>query len=409
MIPDDNVNILLKAATYLVDHHLFKIHNITTPGQSGIGWEVISEQRAGSFQDLTRDESIIFQIIDSAGTAGMWTKIIKSKSGVPSKQADKVFKTLENKKRIKSMKSVRFPQRKMYIVAGLTPSEEATGGAWFTDGSLDEGLINAVADAIETFVSRRSWRECDLSTSESVSGTKRKRPDNGFDIRGKSNAKIVGIDDDQPRSETSGPTPRSKSRTASKTIYSAYPAGHLDYPTVREISATINKWGVTNTILPQNAVEQLLQVMVYDDKLQKMHRPSLEGEVPDDSEGSQMTMYRAMSTPEEVSIKYKIMKKASNKALDHPTRKSVMRPLEIEDIGHGGITEVPCLRCPVIDLCEDEGPVSVLTCEYLDNWLNLIESEGLEESQRDETLGIGELRGMVEDAKPTQAESMVFD
>jgi len=41
--------------------------------------------------------------------------------------------------------------------------------------------------------------------------------------------------------------------------------------------------------------------------------------------------------------------------------------------GGGVLSEVPCGRCPVFDLCEEGGPVGPSSCVYFTDWL-----EGLE-------------------------------
>jgi DNA-directed RNA polymerase III, subunit C34 len=35
------------------------------------------------------------------------------------------------------------------------------------------------------------------------------------------------------------------------------------------------------------------------------------------------------------------------------------------------LTEAPCGRCPVFDLCEEGGPVSPSNCVYFTKWLDL--------------------------------------
>ena len=41
-----------------------------------------------------------------------------------------------------------------------------------------------------------------------------------------------------------------------------------------------------------------------------------------------------------------------------------------EDGGPGnGLSEVPCGRCPVFNLCEVGGPVSAENCVYFEEWL----------------------------------------
>jgi DNA-directed RNA polymerase III subunit RPC6 len=36
-----------------------------------------------------------------------------------------------------------------------------------------------------------------------------------------------------------------------------------------------------------------------------------------------------------------------------------------------GLTETPCGRCPVFDLCEEGGPVSPSNCVYFVQWLDM--------------------------------------
>lgn len=380
IIPGNDIGIILGAATFLVKNHLFKIHNVATTGNPIIGWELISEKNAHNYTDLNQHEAMILSAIENQGSAGIWTKRIKEKSGVPSKEADKALKTLESKKLITQMKSVRFPQRKMYIAAGLTPNEEATGGAWFTDGVLDEELVETIADAIESIVARKSWKDTVLSAdpgsgeTHSSSNPKRKIPEDGFDIKAGGKAKAMRIDDDQPQSATPEPVPaKSKIKPSHRKIYQAYSAKHTDYPTAREISTTINKLRISNTSLPQNAIDQLLQVMVYDDRLYKLYRAPLEDETPDAFDGLHVTMFRSTSTPDQVHARLKRIQRARDPRVDTISRKAAVRAQELEDIGYGGATEVPCLRCPVIHLCEDEGPVNVDTCRYFDDWFKKID------------------------------------
>jgi len=369
IIPNGDTKILLHAATHLVQNHLFKIHDVKTADGSTIGWELISSERAANYKNLTRDEHMIYSIIDSAGTAGIWTKTIKAKSNVHSKVADKVIKALESGNLIKPMKSVKNPNRKMYIVSGLTPSEEATGGAWFTDGVLDEDLIDSVASAIENIVSKRSWKEAVGQvdgSSQSESAQKRKAPQDGFDGKGKGKAKSSKIDDHQPRSQSpESRPPKPKSKPATQKFYEPQNAGYQGYLTAKEISDTVNKMRFVNTSLPQNAIEQLLEVMVYDDRLYKLFRPPRDGEAPDAANGH-VTMFKSYLNHEQIVAKHKLGLKLKDR--DYLTRKSAYRLQELEDIGSGGSTEMPCLRCPVLHLCEDGGPVNVESCGYFDDW-----------------------------------------
>ena len=391
LIPGRDLKILLDAANYLVGKHLFKLHDVRGPGKTTLGWELISPENAGKYDDLNEDEDLIYSIIEGAGAAGMWTKTIKSKSGVQSKVADKVFKALESKGLITSMKSVKNPTRKMYIKTGLTPSEEVTGGAWYTDEELDVEMIRVVADVIERYVTDRSWRKVfhDAETTSiditptRLPSTKRKAPEDGFDDRGKgkAKAKVIRLDDEQARAgtpETTSPRAKTKSKHAPREhSFERFAAGYKGYPTVYEIASEVDQSKILLTPMPQNAIEQLLDVMVYDDRLYKVERDPEPGEYTD-ANTDKVTMFRCVLNPDQVKARIDRDNKIKNPR-DHESRKTALRQQELEDIGSGGITEVPCLQCPVFHLCSDEGPVSAKTCVYFDDWFTKMDQADREQ------------------------------
>jgi DNA-directed RNA polymerase III subunit RPC6 len=322
-----------------------------------------------SYTGLTRDEHLVFACIDSSGTAGMWTKNIIRRLNAHSKVLDRTLKTLESKGIIRPMKNVKYPQRKMFIVAGLQPSEEATGGAWYTDGVLDVSLIHVIGDQIEEFVSQKSWKVIVDNSQPLTDGVnnKRKAPHDGFDSTGKEKPKIIRIDDNQPRSESSELKYKVKShKVHSRKSYVPHDPGYLGYPTLSDITKHINTSKVTNSVFPQNSIAHLIDVMVYDDRLYAVERPTRGDEVPDEGKTDKVTMYRCFKTPparEKTSEMYHMCNSDSSS-----TRKAGRRQWELEEIGRGGTSEVPCMKCPTFDLCGDGGPVNVKTCPYFDEW-----------------------------------------
>lgn len=52
------------------------------------------------------EEKIIYRIIEEAGNKGIWIRDIRSRSNLLPKQLDKVLRSLENSKTIKSVKTV---------------------------------------------------------------------------------------------------------------------------------------------------------------------------------------------------------------------------------------------------------------------------------------------------------------
>jgi len=224
------------------------------------------------------------------------------------------------------MKSVKFPGRKMFIVSSLQPSEEATGGAWFTDGVLDKEFMDQIALWIEIDVSRNSWREVDRAPAES----------------------------------------HNKQRNANKKSYEPFAPGHNGYPTLKDITKAVFDAKVSQQPLPENAIAQLLEVMVYDDRLFKMRRIARQGEVPDGPESDEVTMFRCFSTPNDLTTRNNHERRL--RETTGMTLKNARRQQELEDIGSGGASEVPCMRCPVSEECEDGGPVNANTCVYFAEW-----------------------------------------
>jgi DNA-directed RNA polymerase III subunit RPC6 len=41
----------------------------------------------------------------------------------------------------------------------------------------------------------------------------------------------------------------------------------------------------------------------------------------------------------------------------------------VEEVEGNGLSQAPCGRCPVFNLCEDGGPVNAKNCEYFQTWL----------------------------------------
>ncbi|KIW87058.1 uncharacterized protein Z519_12355 [Cladophialophora bantiana CBS 173.52] len=373
VIPNQDLQILLSSVEYLTKNALFKVHD---RAGGGIGWELVDPETARDYSNLSRNEQIVLQVIDGAKTSGMWTKQIQSKTALHTNIVEKVFRVLEGRGLIKQMKSVTHPQRKMYILASLTPSEDATGGSWFSEGRLDIGLIETISTVIEHYVSTKSWQEIKPDDVEEGPGQKRKRPGSSFEEHGDDRAKLAKTGEGQNNKART-----SKHQISSQKSYKPFGPGYKAYPTLEDITRHIINIKVTGSILPQNAVAQLLQVMVYDDRLFKLHRPPVGNELPDDHVNNTVTMYRCFKTPQDLIEEHQLYKR---KVSDHDyVRKAAYRQEELERLGVGGSSEVPCLRCPSFDICGDGGPVNVATCKYFDEWYDKLEEADREEEEKE--------------------------
>ena len=110
------------------------------------------------------------------------------------------------------------------------------------------------------------------------------------------------------------------------------PAGYQEYPTLHELTAFIEEKEVSkDTTLSSEEIQQLLDLLVYDGKIERL-----------------------VAGPE--AFAYKALRKSF---------------LEEDERLNSVLTEAPCGRCPVFDLCEEGGPVGPSNCEYFNDWLDL--------------------------------------
>ncbi|KAL5358900.1 RNA polymerase Rpc34 [Aspergillus floccosus] len=313
VIPKNDVALLLQCTQRLVDQKLFRL----LQGKNDrLAWKIISREDAEKLQSLSPDESLVYNVIHSTGRSGIWVRLIQNRTNLHKSILDRCLKSLEGKNYIKSVHNVKFPTRKMYMLAGLAPSEDVTGGAWFTDGMLDEDFINTVAGYIEYTVSRKSWFEVSADGGGGGSGRTK---------RMKTTADGVGV--------AVKPDPAQKE-------YLPFPRGYQGYPTVAMITAAVNESGITPVRLGEESIVQLLEMLCYDKKLVALNN----GEY-----------YKSFKNPDQV------------KALQ--ARKPAGDDAEADRLVRNGMTEAPCGHCPVFKLCAPGGAVSPESCEYFDPWL----------------------------------------
>ncbi|ETI19953.1 hypothetical protein G647_08968 [Cladophialophora carrionii CBS 160.54] len=375
VIPNADVTLLLPTVDYLVRKSLFRLHD---RAGGGIGWELIDLEVAKNYAGLSRNEQIVLQVIEGAKNSGIWTKQIQTKTNIHQNTVEKVYKALESRNLIKQMKSVAHPQRKMYISASLIPSEDATGGSWFSEGVLDQGLIDTISDVIEAYVSTSSWQEVMPDEHEETSfGQKRRRPSDGFEEYGNDKVKLTKTIDGQNKVKPV------KQHGPSK-AYKPFEPGYLRYPTLRDITQYLLEVKVTASALPQNAIAQLLQVMIYDDRLFTLSRVAQATEVADDFTNNTVTMYRCFKTPLDLIEQRSIAKRKMSS--DEKIRFAAYRHEELEALGPGGASEVPCMRCPVFDICGEGGPVNAVTCKYFTEWYDSLEQADKEKEPKEKKI-----------------------
>ncbi|GFY46929.1 DNA-directed RNA polymerase III subunit RPC6 [Trichonephila inaurata madagascariensis] len=115
------------------------------------------------------EEKLIYQHIEKAGNKGIWVRDLRFASNIPQTQVNKILKTLESKKLIKSVTSVAASKKKVYMLYNIEPDRSVTGGTWYSDQEFESEFVDvlnqqcyryllqtkAVADKLSDPVSRR--------------------------------------------------------------------------------------------------------------------------------------------------------------------------------------------------------------------------------------------------------------
>ena len=233
----------------------------------------------------------MFSYVESAGQEGIWTKAIKLRAGLHVSVVTKCIKTLETGKYIKQIKTIRFPNRKTYMLYDLNVSENVTGGPFYDkeNAEIDVDFVQVMAEWAERYIIGRSWYHTSIPHS-------------------------VNRNTKDPRAKVS--------RDRSNNML-PMPPGYTGYPTIAEITRDLNKSGLSNTLMKEAEMQQLIDILCWDGRIEKAW--SGQG-------------YRAV------------------RQLDRSE----------SDIG---LAESPCGRCPNLDICHDDGPVNTKSCVYFPDWL----------------------------------------
>lgn len=120
--------------------------------------------------------------------AGAWTRDIRTRSSLQQSQVLKILKTLESRQLIKSVKSVEVLRRcrpagdacaaanalpaatarlvvarnaqsknkRLYMLAGIEPSRQITGGAWYSEQEFDSEYINVLSQTCLAFIQSKA-------------------------------------------------------------------------------------------------------------------------------------------------------------------------------------------------------------------------------------------------------------
>ncbi|ETW77264.1 hypothetical protein HETIRDRAFT_429562 [Heterobasidion irregulare TC 32-1] len=190
----------------------------------GLLYRAVTKEEVDMKKGMSGEESMVLSHIQSAENQGIWTKHLKVKTELHQTVLDRCLKQLVQKGIIKAVKGmVKYPTRKIYMMAHLEPSVELTGGPWYTDNELDTEFIKLLCTACLRFIQDRSLPKHKLS-------------------------------DDIPAS--------------SRPLYPISSAP--PYPNCQQVLSFLSKSKITETQLSEEHVDMLLNVLVLDGEVEKL-------------------------------------------------------------------------------------------------------------------------------------------
>lgn len=310
---------------------------------------------------------MVYARIEEAGSDGIWLRSITYKSNLHLNVCTRIVKELKKKHLVKEFTGSRQAgvAKKMLILSNLEPSTDNLGGAFYPDGELDSGFVEAICYTIFRFVEHRSWVEQPGSTAykkrrredEAAAPPAHGAPptDHASKKRKQSDGDALATDFTTPSAKTPADEPKYKPHldvTTRKPLI-APPPTYADYPTTSEICAhvkNLNAFSRTMILrLKESDFATVLEMLSFDGRVEKI-------EDPHGDEARWRTVKRSFET--------------WSSKMDF-SWVNLVEQTEDRKAGVGnGVSEVPCGRCPVFDLCTPGGPVNPEECRYFDDWLN---------------------------------------
>lgn len=118
-------------------------------------FKVQSIEEAQRLQGLTGEDRLILQEVEKAGNVGIATRELRMKANMQHPAVAKILKKLEDRRLVQPVKSVASKNKKVYMLAGLEPARELTGGSWYIDGEFDYELIAVLQKASTAYIQQR--------------------------------------------------------------------------------------------------------------------------------------------------------------------------------------------------------------------------------------------------------------
>lgn len=150
MLPNLNPNDVVKIINKLIAKKTIRLF---TRGNEVI--YKLETEKPSTLQGAENEDMVVYEIIKDAGNKGIWVRDIRTKSNLNHVILNKTLKILENRKCIKSVKTVLAGKKKVYMLYDLEPDSSLTGGAWYTDQDFESEFVDVLNKQIYRYLCRK--------------------------------------------------------------------------------------------------------------------------------------------------------------------------------------------------------------------------------------------------------------
>ncbi|KAI9220722.1 RNA polymerase Rpc34, partial [Blastocladiella britannica] len=271
---------------------------------------LVTAATAAKLGELDAEERMVYEAVKAAASEGILQVTLRSRVPVAENVIVKSLKKLEGRGLIKQVKSVKYGNKKMFMLSELQPSVELTGGVWFTNQELDVTFVEHMSAAVLRFV--------------------------GKNVR-------------SFLCHSAYPTDGSMS---------IYPTAFSDHPTLPQIAKFLRTSQAAKVDLSVSDIGLLLDMLVYDGKLERIPMPAV-------------TLSMGGDASMDVDYNDDMDLDADDADNGGDLGEQWMYRLVRERVGTTGLGTMPCGVCPVMRDCGQPGSaVDPVSCDYMKRWLD---------------------------------------
>lgn len=128
----------------------------TKQHHSTVYYKYVERELSDKLQSLDADERMVYTLISSSGTTGVWSRDIKNKAKLNIQTCTKILKHLTSKKLIKSETTIDGTHKKIYILYELNIRSASHGTSWFVNGEFDTEYIQLIEKSIYLILNKHN-------------------------------------------------------------------------------------------------------------------------------------------------------------------------------------------------------------------------------------------------------------